>query len=63
MSPLNKLKSGYAFVREDRTGAPLKSTEKIKKNDVIDIYLVDGQIKAGVTDIIKRDAGYMSGGR
>lgn len=63
LSPLNKLKSGYAFVRDDRTGVPLKSAKQIKKNDVIDIYLVDGQIKAGVTDIINRETGYMSGER
>lgn len=51
LSPLNKLKNGYAFVRDDRHRAPLKSVSQVAQKEMIDVYLIDGQIKAEVKEI------------
>lgn len=50
VSPIEKLSKGYAFV-ENTDGNPIKSVEKVNTNDIITLYLKDGQIKTKVTEI------------
>ena len=54
LSPLNKLKSGYSYVA-DGSGATLKSVNQLKKDDKVEIFLLDGRVNASVENIIKRD--------
>lgn len=54
LSPLNKLKSGYSYVA-DENGATLRSVNQLKKDDKVEIFLLDGRVNASVENIIKRD--------
>lgn len=54
LSPLNKLKSGYSYVA-DGSGATLRSVNQLKKDDKVEIFLLDGRVNASVENIIKRD--------
>ena len=54
MSPLNTLSRGYAIVQNDK-GIALSSVDKISPNDMLDISLSDGKIKASVKEIIKSE--------
>lgn len=50
ISPLEKLSKGYAFA-ENENGKPLKSVDSIKADDIITLYLKDGQLKTKVTEV------------
>lgn len=49
LSPLAKLKKGFAFVRTE-DGLPLKSIKNVEVNDILTVSLLDGDIKARVED-------------
>ncbi|MCR5608288.1 MAG: exodeoxyribonuclease VII large subunit [Lachnospiraceae bacterium] len=54
LSPLNRLKSGYGLVY-DLDNKPVCSINNIKCDDEINIALIDGNIKAKVTDVKKNN--------
>lgn len=59
LSPLTKLKKGYALIRGE-DGMPLQSVKRINKNDRLMISLIDGEIVSRVEDtkeIIREDGG------
>lgn len=47
-SPLEKLGGGYAYVSDG--GQPVKSVNDVKKDDVLEITVADGNIRAVVTE-------------
>lgn len=49
LSPLDKLKQGYAFVA-DAQGKTVTSTKQVKPEDMLTIYVTDGCIHARVAD-------------
>lgn len=49
-SPAKKLSQGYAFV-EDASGKAIKTIDSTKPGDEIGIYLLDGNIKAVVSEV------------
>ena len=49
LSPLSVLKRGYSIVKTPN-GTPIRSIQEVKKEDMIEIQMVDGSIKAKVTD-------------
>ena len=51
VSPLEKLSKGYAFA-EGTDGHALKSVDNVNENDVITLYLKDGQLKTKVMEKI-----------
>lgn len=55
LSPLDKLKQGYSFVA-DGHGKTVTSTEQVKPEDMLTVYVTDGCIHARVTDT-ERHAG------
>lgn len=55
LSPLNKLKSGYAFVQDEATGKSLKSIKDVKTGNHVDIYLIDGKVSAVAENITGND--------
>ncbi|TAH66642.1 MAG: exodeoxyribonuclease VII large subunit [Anaerolineaceae bacterium] len=50
LSPLSKLKKGYAMVR-DKDGMALQSIKSVNKDDLITVSLLDGEIVSRVEDI------------
>ena len=52
MSPLHKLESGFSYVA-DAKGKTLTDVEKVKKGDLLSIYLKNGKVSASVVDIDK----------
>lgn len=52
LSPLEKLSKGYAFA--EAGDKPLKSVEEIKVGDDISLYLKDGNVKAKVSEVVKK---------
>ena len=55
-SPLTKLESGYSYIVNDQ-GKPLTSVGDVRENELINIYLKDGNISAKTETIIKRQRG------
>lgn len=51
-SPVKKLGGGYAYISLDGQG--IRSISDVKKEDTLDIYLLDGTLKAKVTEILKK---------
>lgn len=49
MSPLNKLSGGYAYVSR-LDGRSVKNIDDVNSDDILDIYLMDGRIKAKVIE-------------
>ena len=49
LSPLTKLKKGYALVRGE-DGMPVQSIKMVAKNDLLRISLLDGDIVSRVDD-------------
>ena len=50
LSPLDKLNKGY-LVAVDESGKRIRSTNDVKKDDSIKLYVSDGYVKTSVTDI------------
>ena len=48
-SPIKKISSGYAYVETKESS--LRSTSMVEKNDIIFVHLVDGTVKAVVTEV------------
>lgn len=55
-SPLTKLESGYSYIVNDQ-GKPLTSVGDVRENELINIYLKDGNISARTETIINRQRG------
>lgn len=55
-SPLTKLESGYSYIVNDQ-GEPLTSVGDVRENELINIYLKDGNISARTETIINRQRG------
>ncbi len=55
LSPLNKLSNGYAYI-DDKDKKTIKSIDNIKKDDEINIHLIDGVIKTVVTEVERLEA-------
>ena len=51
LSPIKKISSGYAFV--EANGAAIKSVEQVKAQDEILVHVIDGKMKAVVTEVNK----------
>lgn len=51
-SPVKKLGGGYAYISLDGQG--IRSISDVKKEDTLDVYLLDGTLKANVTEILKK---------
>lgn len=57
LSPLSKLSKGYALiVGEDNI--PIQSIQKVAKNELLTISLLDGDIKARVEELCDKERGY-----
>ncbi len=55
-SPLTKLESGYSYIVNDQ-GKSLTSVGDVRENELINIYLKDGNISARTETIINRQRG------
>ncbi len=53
MSPLKKLSSGYAFLRNDQ-GQSIKDIEEIATGDEVKLHVIGGYAKAKVTEVCKQ---------
>ena len=53
LSPIKKISSGYAFV--EANGAAIKSVEQVKAQDEILVHVIDGKMKAVVTEVSKNE--------
>lgn len=50
LSPAKKLSQGYAYVSDD-AGYAIRDAAKVKKQDTIAVHLVNGMVKATVTEV------------
>lgn len=57
VSPIEKLKDGFAYIT-DENGRHIKSIENLKGKEMLIIQLVDGQVKAKITQIEKGERSY-----
>lgn len=53
LSPLKKLSSGYAFIR-DGQGKSIKNIGQLKQEDEITLHVIGGSAKARVTEVYKQ---------
>ena len=53
-SPAKKISSGYAYL-EGKDGAAVKSITQVQKSDSITVHVIDGTIKAVVTEAIRHE--------
>ncbi len=53
MSPLKKLSSGYAFLRNDQ-GQSIKDIEELATGDEVKLHVIGGYAKAKVTEVCKQ---------
>lgn len=53
-SPTKKISSGYAYL-EGADGKSIKSIQTVQKSDEITVHVIDGKIKAVVTEAIKNE--------
>ena len=60
LSPLDKLKQGYAYV-VDEEGRNIKSSGQVKEGDILSIQLADGEILARAEKIRKVNRGKIDG--
>ncbi len=51
ISPVKKLSQGYSYVA-DKTGKAVTDASKVQAGDMLDIYLLKGQIKATAAEVI-----------
>lgn len=56
LSPLSKLKKGYAFV-VDENQQPIHSISKVSKDDLIKVSFLDGDIQARVEELWQKERG------
>ena len=49
MSPAKKLSQGYSYVA-DASGKAVTDAAKVRENDILDIHLYKGSLKAVVTE-------------
>lgn len=49
---MKKISRGYGFVTE-KTGKRIETVEQVKTGDTVNIRILDGQIKAKVSEVIK----------
>ena len=53
LSPIKKISSGYAFV--ETNGKSIKSIEQVKLSDELEVHVIDGKMKAVVTEVSKNE--------
>ena len=53
-SPAKKISSGYAYL-EGNDGKSIKSITQVKESDEITVHIIDGKIKAVVTEANKNE--------
>ena len=53
-SPAKKISSGYAYL-EGKDGKSIKTIEQVQVSDQITVHVIDGNIKAVVTEAIKNE--------
>jgi exodeoxyribonuclease VII large subunit len=53
-SPAKKISSGYAYL-EGKDGTSVKSIKNIQVSDSITVHVIDGKIKAVVTEAIENE--------
>lgn len=53
LSPLKKLSSGYAFVRDDK-GQSIRNAGQLNVGDELSVHLIGGHAKAKVTEVYKQ---------
>ena len=53
LSPVKKISSGYAFVETD--GKSIKTIEQVKESDEIIVHVIDGKMKAVVTEVNRNE--------
>lgn len=53
-SPVKKISSGYAYL-EGKDGKSVKTIEQVKVSDEITVHVIDGNIRAVVTEAIKNE--------
>ena len=53
-SPMKKISSGYAYL-EGNDGKSIKSITQVKESDEITVHIIDGKIKAIVTEANKNE--------
>lgn len=53
LSPLKRLASGYVFLQND-AGEPLKSVSGIREEDILQLRLQDGSVKARVLEVAQK---------
>ena len=54
-SPAKKLSQGYAYVSSGDKA--VKTVKSLSKDDTLDIYFVDGQVKTIVSEVIVNERG------
>ena len=55
-SPLTRLESGYSYIFNEN-GKPLTSIEDVKQDELLNIYLKDGNVSARAENIIRNQRG------
>lgn len=53
LSPIKKISSGYAFV--ETKGKSIKTIDQVKVSDEIEVHVIDGKMKAVVTEVNKNE--------
>ena len=53
LSPIKKISSGYAFV--ETKGKSIRSIEQVNLSDEIEVHVIDGKMKAVVTEVNKNE--------
>ena len=53
-SPAKKISSGYAYL-EGKDGKSIKTIEQVQISDEITVHVIDGSIRAVVTEAIKNE--------
>ena len=54
LSPLAKLNKGFSYVASEK-GRTVKSIQDVSKDDLLQIHVTDGVVKARVEDLVKED--------
>ena len=54
LSPLAKLNKGFSYVASEK-GRTVKSIQDVRKDELLQIHVTDGVVKARVEDLVKED--------
>ncbi len=56
LSPVSKLRKGYALIAGE-DNKPVQSIRKVKKNELLTVSLLDGDIKTRVEELCEKNRG------